>query len=695
MSQDQQTYTRAAHAALVGVAAQLGLAVFMAVLGVYAESTALHAAALHLLGGLPAWAMLWVIYNQHRLERIEALEAEQLAQADARTAALFEEAGQQLQLARKRLENLYRFGLPTVSVAMSLLLLAVGGTWLVRNYRAMEAGTLEETVLAADASAGVVALLTGVIGFLAFLVARYVAGMTKVPAWSLLRGGSAYLMGNAAVAVLLCGGSVVAMLGNYVALVWLALIVPAIMVVLGLEILVEFLLAMYRPRRAGEVVRPAFDSRVLGWLTRPESLGKIFGETLNYQFGFEVSRSWFYRLLARAITPLIVFAAVVLFAASTLVIVAPHQQAVITTFGGQVRVVEPGVWFKWPWPVSKAERFDAYRVQQMILGSKDEHIDADVAILWTNEHAGEEEFLLTAPTHVRGVDLGPDTPVGELIGGQVSVDWRIKDLRTYAQIAGEPDQWLRHIAERQISRYFSTRTVDELLTVDRRVMGERLRERIQADVDAVRHGSLEGLGIEVVYVGALGVHPPQDAEVAASFHELIGVLQENAVARDEAQREAIAELAEIAGSHGQALRISEAIEELERRRHTLERRRSEGELDEQELEELADQVVQQQLAIQALMNEAGGRAAQLIHEAGADRWQQALLEQARASRIMTQKSAYDQAPTYYVTRRYYQTLAEALRERRKLLILADQQAPASIRLQLEDAGSALDFLPQD
>ena len=695
MSQDQQTYTRAAAAALVGLAAQLGLTVFMAVLGVYAASSALHAAALHLLGGLPAWAMLWVIYNQHRLERIEALEAEQLAQADARTAALFEEAGQQLQLARKRLENLYRFGLPTVSVAMSLLLLAVGGTWLVRNYRALEAGTLEQAVLSADASAGMVALLTGLVGFLAFLVARYVAGMTKVSAWSLLRGGSAYLMGNAAVAVLLSAGSVVAMLGNHVALVWLALIVPAIMVVLGLEIVVEFLLGMYRPRRAGETVRPAFDSRVLGWLTRPESLGKIVSETLNYQFGFEVSRSWFYRLLAKAITPLIAFAAVVLFAASSLVIVAPHEQAVITTFGGQLRVVEPGVWFKWPWPMARAERFEAYRVQQMILGSKDEHIDPDVAILWTNEHAGEEEFMLTAPTHVRGVDLGPDTPVGELIGGQISVDWRIKDLETYAQVAGAPEQWLRHIAERRISRYFSTRTVDELLTVDRQVMGERLRERIQADVDAVRHGSLEGLGVEIVYVGALGVHPPQDAEVAASFHELIGVMQENAVALEDAERDAIAELAEIAGSHGQALRISEAIGELERRRHELERGRGAGELEAAELERLAGQVAEQQLAIEALMNEAGGRAAQLIHEARADRWRQALLEQARASRIMTQQAAYDQAPTYYVTRRYFQTLSDALRDRRKVLILADQEAPASIRLELEDAGSALDFLPRD
>ncbi|MEX0885863.1 MAG: SPFH domain-containing protein [Phycisphaeraceae bacterium] len=681
MSQDQQTYTRAAHAALVGLAAQLGLAIFMAVLGLYAESTALHAAGLHLFGGLPLWLMLWVIYNQHRLERAEALEAEQLARADARTAALFEEAGQQLQLARKRLDNLYRFGLPTVSALMAAYLLLVGGAWLVRNYRALTAGELGPAVLSPEASAGVVALLAGVVGFLAFLVARYVAGMTRVPAWVLLRGGSAYLMGNAAVAVLIALGAVVALLGNIVVLGWMALIVPAVMVVLGVEILIEFLLAMYRPRRAGEAVRPAFDSRVLGWLTRPESLGKIVGETINYQFGFEVSRSWFYRLLARAIAPLIIFAAVVLLAASTLVIVAPHEQAIITTFGGSPRVVEPGVWGKWPWPIGRAERFDAYRVREMILGSKEELIDPDVAILWTNEHAGEETFLLTAPTQVRGVDLGPDTPVGELVGGQISIRWRIKNLETYAQLAGDPERLLRHLAERQISRYFSTRTVDELLTVDRRTMGETMRERIQADVDAVRRGSLTGLGIEIVHVGALGVHPPQAQDVAASFHELIGVFQENEVAVQQAQRDAIGQLAEIAGSHQQALAVNDAIRAL----RTMQRQRDEVGED----EALEAQIHEQQLAIEALMNDAGGRAAQLIHEARADRWQVALREQARASRILAQRAAYEQAPEYYVTRRYFQTLADGLAQRRKLIILADQQAPASIRLQLEDSDNPL------
>ena len=46
------------------------------------------------LGGLPIWIILWLVYNQHRLERVEALETEQLAADDARTTAFFDEAGQ-------------------------------------------------------------------------------------------------------------------------------------------------------------------------------------------------------------------------------------------------------------------------------------------------------------------------------------------------------------------------------------------------------------------------------------------------------------------------------------------------------------------------------------------------------------------------------------------------------------------------
>lgn len=704
MIQDQQTYKRAAVAALIGLIAQLVLAVGLALLGLYAQSNAFHAATWHFFGGLPIWVILWVIYNQHRLERVEALEAEELARADARTAAIFDEAGQQLSLARKRLERLYKIGLPAISALTGVYLLVVGISLFLVNWRRFEGGTLRFASLGEDANTGVLTIFALAIAFIAFLVARYVAGMTRVRDWQLLRGGASYLTGNFAVTLLLALASLLALLDNRGPLVALALVVPAVMALLGVEMLVGLLLGMYRPRRPGEVVRPAFDSRLLGWLTRPESLGKIISETLNYQFGFEISKSWFYRLLARAVTPLIIIGAVVLLAMTSLVIVAPNEQAVITTFGKFERVVEPGAQFKWPWPIGRADTVNVYRIRELAVGSighgeADGHghghahgLREDVAILWGNDHTEhDEEYLLTAPTPL-GDDVAGEFVAGELIGAEVVVHYRISDLKQYSLSAANPEELLEQLAARQVSKFFVTNTVDALLTTDRTRAGALLREQIQQDVNAVDDG--RGLGIEVVFVGLIGMHPPQEGEVAAKFHEQVRALQTKQSRLQEAQKQVISTLAEVAGSPEKARNIYAAIRQLDATRQQLEQLRGTEEGDPQAVESLVQQVTEQELAVEDLLSTAGGQAAQRIHQARAYRWKTALQERAAAERFASQHQAYRQAPDYYKMRLYLQTLAEGLADRRKIIVASEQTEPATIRLNLETVESSLESILQ-
>ena len=98
----------------------------------------------------------------------------------------------------------------------------------------------------------------------------------------------------------------------------LSVVYPAIMFLVGLEILVTFMLGAYRPRKKGEVGRPAFDSRVLGMLTSPKSLGSIISETVNYQFGFEITSSWFYKDLSKLLMPLVLLGVAVVWLCMTL-----------------------------------------------------------------------------------------------------------------------------------------------------------------------------------------------------------------------------------------------------------------------------------------------------------------------------------------------------------------------------------------
>jgi modulator of FtsH protease HflK len=707
MSHDQQTYRRAANAVLIGLGIQIVLWILTLLTGLYAGEAGIRSLGWYFLGGVPIWIILWVVYNQHRLERVEALETEQLATQDAQAAALFDEAGQQLQIAQKRLDNLYKYGLNIVSLLVSFYLLAVGFGMLwasVDGYRASHeieqhafitdiAGMLSAGGGLQDASAGAVAIIAVVIGFLAFIVSRYIAGMTKVGEWKLLRGGAGYLMGNVAVTLVLIAAAAGEAMDLYHIFPVLAVVGPVMMILLGLEMLLGFIFGFYQPRRPGQMPRPAFDSRVLGWLTRPESLAKIVSEAIDYQFGIEVSDSWFYRQVSKAIPMLILVGLLILFGLTSVVIVAPHQRAMVTRLGALTENSEvgPGLHWKMPWPLGKAYKYNASRIHEITVGSSADHFKRDVAVLWTTEHSeGGEDYMVTAPSRHAGEDsTDVDVAAGELAGGLGVIKYRIAEggLYDYSMLAlddqSTPINLLTALSDRRFNTYFATHDIDSLLTTARVSAGEVLRAQIQGDADEMK------LGIEVVYVGVEAVHPPMEGDVAKKFHEQIGARQEKKTKVQEARRKAVAELAQIAGTQDKALKIDKAIQEVVSLQQSLEAMRLSDRYDRGEADALASQITEKKTDIERLLDDAGGDAAILIYEARAYRWEYALSERARAMRTASRFFAYQQEPKYYMAREYLSTLAEGLADRRKYILVGEQPVPPIIRFHAETTTSNL------
>ena len=361
-----------------------------------------------------------------------------------------------------------------------------------------------------------VAGFCAVMAFLGFLVARYVAGMTRVPAWQALRGGAGYLIGNVVV-IMLCGLAVLGLPFGYTwGLAALALFVPLLMVVLGAETLLAFVFGIYRPRKADEVVRPAFDSRLLGWLTSPESMGKIVSETLNYQFGFEITRSWFYVLLGRALAPLIAAGLLILLGLSSRGDRVPlrerrHHPPGPLRAGGRTGpqlqsplAPGPGDQIRsGPQPAAghrRLRRRPAYRRQGHAVDQQ--------------AHRGESKYLPTAPIDAaaavertgpvgtggtgdgrdRDGRCGPRRPggarhartsrLGGLVALQAVVTYRIGDLTAYVSAAGaqRPERLLRSLAERHLNALVGTRTIDDLLGEGRIDAARDLLQLIRADV---------------------------------------------------------------------------------------------------------------------------------------------------------------------------------------------------------------------
>jgi modulator of FtsH protease HflK len=755
---DQQTYQRAMLACLLGLGVQLTLIVGSALVQLWSGSPAVAAITWHLLGGAPIWVILLLIYQQHRLERAESLEAEQLARGSQAGSSIFETAAEDLGLARRRLDNLYKWGLNVVSVLVALYLLIAGGLLLQRGFSLLQQeaaaaaaravdlrGEVGAALTAANLRAIAVAAVTTTIinglvifaaaaGILAFVTARYISGMTRLPAWELLRGGAGYLMGNVLMLVLLLAAAFTAIFADLTFVGLMALVVPGFMMLVGLEILLLMLLGAYRPRRPGERPRPAFESRLLGWLTSPESIAKIINETINYQFGFEVSRSWFYQLLGRAVTPLLVFSAAVMLATSCLVVVAPHEQALITRFGAitHARAVGPGLHLKLPWPISKIHRYSVDRVQQIVVGSVDRSHAPDLAVLWTNIHAQHEAYLITgtpdtaaamepgrgdatrtdpvddmladrigeleldagpAPTLDPALDpaldrtFDPDmdvdawdtapadaelmsrTPGVSLVAAEVVVRYRIDDLIAYVHSVQEPRRLLRALAERRVNEMFVTSDIEQLLGDQRLALSSVLRQRLQADADAM------ALGVSIKMAAIIGVHPPQPQGVAEAFQEQIGAMQEKEAMIEDARRQATAALARVAGSVAQAEQLAAAIRELEQ---------VDAQTDEQRLAMLA--------RIDTMLTRARGEAARVVHVAMAYRWQREMLERGKAHRFLAQAQAFRRAPRYYMDQEYLDTLTQVLPQTRRFIVPSGVGADGFIRVDLTEAASALTTL---
>src|SRR6185503_7680178 len=121
----------------------------------------------------------------------------------------------------------------------------------------------------------------------------------------------------------------------------------------ALETMVNLVLEIYRPRVKGQQARLLYESRLVGLLSQPEGLITTAAQALDYQFGFKVSDTWFYKFLERALGWLILLQVVVLLLSTSIIFIEPGEQGILERFGKPVdsrHVLQPGAHLKLPWP---------------------------------------------------------------------------------------------------------------------------------------------------------------------------------------------------------------------------------------------------------------------------------------------------------------------------------------------------------
>jgi len=134
------------------------------------------------------------------------------------------------------------------------------------------------------------------------------------------------------------------------------------------------------------------------WAARPaRGLVHHRAQALDYQFGFKVSETWFFKLAQQSLPGLLLAQLVVLLLSTCVVFINAGEQGVLERCGRLVAggVLPPGAHLKLPWPVEKIYRYRTDQIQSFAIGFTPDLAGVpETVLLWTRPHNQEENFVV-------------------------------------------------------------------------------------------------------------------------------------------------------------------------------------------------------------------------------------------------------------------------------------------------------------
>lgn len=492
----------------------LALGVAATVTGRYAHSaTGLVSGIFAGMGFLVA-LVAWFQMRLEEREQLERMEYDELRKT-ATSASLFTGQDAGSFPARRAREQFERFVLP--GFAILLFLGQTGGAYLLWRH-------LPGDVTATPQQATVAMTLNGLFALVCFQLGKYSAALARLQRERLLRPQASYLLLGAVLSLVTAVVEVAGWAGYSRVDAIAARVLVVILGLVAVENLATLVFEIYRPRLKGQAEHPLYESRLIGILGQPDGLITTAAQALDYQFGFKVSETWFYRFLERAFAWLVLVQLGILLLSTSFVFIEPGEEGLLQRFGRPVagrEVLGPGPHLKWPWPVDAVQRYQTERVQSFTLGIiEGEEFAQQRVSLWSKPHAREEFNLIVASK-----DAQPGTPgEGEqavpvnLLTVNIPVQYQVQDVRQYAYGHSDAGKLLQSLAHSELSRYLVNVDFDEIMSRGRRAASDALRQRIQARADAFK------LGVKILFVGLHGIHPP--VKVAPEFEKVFGALQD-------------------------------------------------------------------------------------------------------------------------------------------------------------------------
>jgi membrane protease subunit HflK len=450
------------------------------------------------------------------------------------------------------------------------------------------------------------------LSLVAFLLGKYACRLAQLEGIRLLRPGGSALMLGSLLAFLATASEGLQWFGFPQYDRQIAWVLTALLALVGIETLLALVFEAYRPRVQGKEVRLIYESRLVGLLGQPAGLFATAAQALDYQFGFRVSDSWFYRFLEEKLSRFALIWIGILAASDCVVFIDAGEQGLRERFGKPTgAILQPGIAFKLPRPVDQIQRYPVSEVQSFNVGFvADEKLERERTILWTRSHYKEEFNLLVASREqniaTNATESEQIVPVN-LLTVSIPVQFLIKDIRSWSYGHSEPQLLLERLANREVVRYMASVDIETIMSHGRQQAARDLKANIQTAADAAK------LGTEIVFVGLQDIHPPigtKELKVAEAYEKVIGAEQEK------------------------ESRILEADA------YVLET------------------VPLAKSAAAKTINDSKGVSAQKVAEASG-----------RAAQFSSQLLAYQAAPKVFTTRNHLETFAKASAGSRKIVIL--------------------------
>lgn len=501
----------------------LAAGVLSLALGRYALSFAGQVLALFFGAGTLVALMTIFQMGLEEKERLEKLEFDELTR-DRASSSLFNAQEAEAFPARHAREQFEKWVLPIFAV---LLIGGIGTAAYFLWFRLFKEPTVEPLV-----NPMVVVSLFGVQALVLFVLGKYSASLARLDGQRLVRPAASFLVLGAylSMAIAVCIGLTYG--GQPRADLWMARVVWGVLILIVIEGVANLIFEIYRPRVKGKQVRLIYESRLIGLMGQPEGILTTAGKALDYQFGFKVSETWFYRFLEKALSWLVLVQLGVLVLSSMVVFVEPGEQALIERWGRprSTHVLNPGGHLKWPWPMEKVYRFRTEQVQTFTIGIVEEEKKEDdghghdantprPVVLWTVKHAKEEFNLLVASKDQgAGVSTNAGSVPADLLSVSIPVQYQIKNVNDFAYKHVDAGALLEKIATREVVRYLVGVDIFDIMSSGREKASRDLQRLIQEQADARQ------LGVRILFVGLQDIHPP--VKVAPSFELVVGTRQE-------------------------------------------------------------------------------------------------------------------------------------------------------------------------